>query len=168
MLRVQVIPFVGTWCQLVEFANLPGQSLLFALQAVLRAASFVQCFLGGAPSLPARAQLVQRHASVGVQQAAHRVGPGQALPGVLAVDVDQLVGDFFQLRCGGRAAIDPGAALALHVNRAPQQQVVVNRQAFVFKPGQQRRGAVEGGADLAALCAFPHHGGVCAGAQCEL
>jgi hypothetical protein len=38
---------------------------------------------------------------------------------VLAVDVDQGLAGLAQLRGGGGAAIDPGAALSLRVDRPP-------------------------------------------------
>src|SRR6478735_5160511 len=48
-----------------------------------------------APLLPAAGEFIRGDIRVGIEQAAHRIGPRQALPGVLAVDVDQLVGDLF-------------------------------------------------------------------------
>ena len=56
VLGVEFFPFILAGPQLVDFADLPGQAFLFALQTVLGAAGLVQCFLRCAPSLPAQAQ----------------------------------------------------------------------------------------------------------------
>ena len=84
------------------------------------------------------------------------------------MDVNQLVGHLLELRGGGGAAVDPGPALALRVDGAFEQQFIAGWQTVFIQPCQQGRGAVEGGVDLAALCAFAHHGGVCARAQGQL
>ena len=59
MLGVEFIPLVGAGCQFVDFADLPGQAFLFALQTVLGAAGLVQCFLRCAPGLPAQVERAQ-------------------------------------------------------------------------------------------------------------
>ena len=71
-----------------------------------------------------------------------------------------------------RAAVDPGAALALRVDRPAQQQPAgvagVGVEAGVVEPGGERRRRVELGADLGARRAFAHHAGVAAAAEREL
>ena len=57
--------------------------------------------LRAAPHGPGRLQRRLVDAGVGVEQLAHRAGAHQALPGVLAVDVEQVVGQFAQLRQRG-------------------------------------------------------------------
>ena len=168
VLGVEFFPFVAGRRELIDLADLPGQALLLALQAVLGAAGVFDCLLRCAPGLPALSELAQRDTGKSVQQAAHGVRACQALPSVLAMDVNQLVGNLFELRGGGGAAVDPGPALALRVDGAFEQQFVAGLQAVFFQPLQQRGGAVKSGVDLAALRAFAHHGGVCARAQCQL
>jgi hypothetical protein len=82
-----------------------------------------------------------------VEQRAHGGRPRQALPGVLAVDVDQLLGGLAQLRHGGRAAVDPGAALALRIDAAAQQQLSSGRS----KPASSSQGLSAGGVSNSAL-----------------
>ena len=86
----------------------------------------------------------------------------------LRVDVDEVLGRLAQLRHGGRAAVDPGAALALRVDRAAQQQRVVDREAGFVQPGLQRGRRVELGADLGAAGALAHQRRVGAVAQGQL
>jgi len=121
------------------------------------------------PLLPVGGQWGGVGAGVGVQQGAHGGGPGQALPGMLAVDVDQVVGQLAQLAHGGRRAIDPGAAFAGGVDGAAQQHgVAFAFEAVVLQPGQGGAGGGEFGADLAALLAFAHPDRLAARAQHEL
>jgi hypothetical protein len=89
---------------------------------------------------------------------------------VLAVDVDQALAQLAQLADGGRAAVDPGAALALGVDTAAQQQrsFAVIVEAGLGQPGGQRPWAVELGGDLGARRALAHHAGVGAVAEREL
>ncbi len=103
-----------------------------------------------------------------VEQRPHGGRPREALPGVLAVDVHQPFGGLAQLRHGGRAAVDPGAALALRVDGAAQQQGFVRVEAGLVEPGLQCRRGVEFSADLGAHRAFAHQGGVGAVAQRQL
>jgi hypothetical protein len=85
--------------------------------------------------------LCRAGAGVGIEQVAHGIGPGEALPGVLAVDVDQAFAQLAQLGGGGRAAVDPRAALALAVDAAAQQQRVAGVETGFFEPRRQRRRA---------------------------
>ncbi|MDT4854754.1 hypothetical protein FQZ97_890730 [compost metagenome] len=87
---------------------------------------------------------------------------------MLAVDVDQAVGQGLELRHRGCAAIDPGAAAALGVHRAAQQQAVLHRKTLFFQPGCQGGGRVELGSDLAARSAFAHHAAFGPGTQRQL
>ncbi len=165
---VELFPFVGAGGELVHFADLPGQALTLALQRILRGAGVGQRALRGAPALPELLQRLGADAGIAVQQAAHFVGPGQALPGVLAMDVDQLFGQFAQLGGGRRAAVDPGPALALGVDAAAQEQAVLVFESGLLQPGRQRGRDVEFGADVGPRRAFAHHTGVGAGAQGQL
>mmetsp|Transcript_4846 Transcript_4846/g.17211 ORF Transcript_4846/g.17211 Transcript_4846/m.17211 type:complete len:524 (+) Transcript_4846:2418-3989(+) len=107
-------------------------------------------------------------AGEGVQQLAHRGRAGQALPGVLTVDVEQMVGQLAQLgQCGG-TAVDPGAALAAAVDHAAQQQGVVHVKAGLVQPAAQMQRQVELGTDLGLGRALAHHAGVAAPAQGQL
>ena len=76
------------------------------------------------------------------------------------MDVQQVFADQAQLLGGGRAAVDPGAAFALGVHGAAQQEDVIGVKAVGFEQVLQRRVAVELGADLGALGAFADNAGV--------
>ena len=169
VLGIELVPFIRAWRQFIQFADLPGQAFTLALQAVLGGARLRQCVLGQAPLLPALGQWLGGHLRIGVQQAANGVGAGQALPGMLAMDVHQLVGNLLELAGGCRAAIDPGPALALRINRAAQQQAVRRFEAGLLQPWRQTRGAVEFGADFAAQGALADHAdiGTCAQRQLQ-
>ena len=52
MLGIELLPFAGARCKLVQLADLPGQPLTFALKAVLCFARVIQCFPGEPPLLP--------------------------------------------------------------------------------------------------------------------
>jgi hypothetical protein len=106
-----------------------------------------------APSAPAaiaarRCRAHRSGAGVGIEQAAHGVGPGQALPGVLAVDVEQVVAEFAQLRGGGRAAVDPAAALALLSTVRRSSSVSPASKPPSSSQAARVGGLVEFGADL--------------------
>ena len=169
VLGIKLVPLVGLRGQLVEFGDLPLQPFAFALQAVLGGLRMLQGLSCLAPAAPAGLDLAAVYACIGVQQRACCVGSREALPGMLAVDVDQLLAQGAQLRGRGRRAVDPGAAAALGVHRAPQQQaVVLAGQACRLQPGAQPRAAVELHADIGLGAAFAHHVGVGAGAQGQL
>jgi hypothetical protein len=87
---------------------------------------------------------------------------------VLAVDIDQEVRQFAQLGGRRRAAVDPGPALALGVDAAPQEQPLVVFEPGLLQPGHQGRGDIEFGADVGPRRAFAHHPGLGAGAQRQL
>ena len=126
------MPFIRAWRQFFQLANLPAQAFAFTRQIVLGATGLRQRLLGGAPLQPQRFEFARVNAGIGVEQAAHRVCAGQALPGVLAVNVQQQLAQFAQLCGGGRAAVDPGAAFALCVHRAFEQQGVRGVKARLF------------------------------------
>ncbi|EWS54707.1 hypothetical protein X551_02468 [Methylibium sp. T29] len=173
VLGVELRPFVGAGGQLVELGDLPLQPLALAFQVGLAAARVGELFACAAPRAPGGGQRRGVEAGIAVEQAAHRVGPRQALPGVLPVDVDQVLARLAQLADGGRAAVDPRTALALGVERAAQQQGVVATVLFIGEagigqPGPQRGRRVELGADLGARRALAHHAGVAAVAEREL
>ena len=113
MAAVQFFPFIALGVELVDFANLPCQAFPLPLQRILRLQGLRKRILRCTPGMPTLGQVTGRHLGIRVQQAAHRVRAGQALPGVLAVDVEQLLAHGAQLLGGGRAAVDPGAAFAL-------------------------------------------------------
>ena len=129
---VELGPLVGAGVELVHLADLPGQALALALQAVLGGLGLGKSLLGLAPGGPQAGQGAGVYLGIRIQQAAHGLGPGQALPGVLAVNVQQLLADGAQLLRGGGAAVHPGAAFALRVHGAAQQQGVATlKSGFV-------------------------------------
>ena len=84
------------------------------------------------------------------------------------MDVDQPVGGLAQLGQRGAAAVDPGAALALAVDRAAQQQAVAGVESGFVEPADHACGHVEFGADVGARGPFADHTGFAAAAQGEL
>ena len=70
------------------------------------------------------------------------------------MDVEQVFADVAQLLCGGRAAVDPGAAFAAQVHAAAQQQAVAGVKTGLGQISGQAFGAVKFGADFGARCAF--------------
>ncbi len=169
VLGIQLVPFVVARGELVDLADLPGQAFALALQRLAACAGIGQRRFGRLPGLPQRGQPGGVGAGLLVEQRAHRGRPRQALPGMLAVDVDQLLAGLAQLAHGGRAAVDPGAALALGIDAAAQQQrVACAVEAGLVQPAGQRRRRVELGRDLGARAAFAHQRGVAAAAQGQL
>ncbi len=90
VLGAQLLPLVRLRIEFFQLANLPGQAFAFVGQGALRLLRIGQGLLGLPPSVPSGFERACVDARVGVEQAAHRVRPGQALPGVLAMDVQEL------------------------------------------------------------------------------
>ena len=168
MLGIQQVPFAIGRSQLVQLADLPGQAFTLTLQRVALAARLVQPRQHTAPGLPDSAERTGIGAGLHIQQRTHSGGARQALPGVLAVDVDQMFCGFAQLRHGGRAAVDPGSALALGIHTAAQQQRVVDIKSGFIQPGPDCGRRVELGADFGPRCAFAYQRCVSAMAQSQL
>ena len=105
---------------------------------------------------------------IAVEQLADGVGSRQALPGVLAVDVEQQIAQGAQLRGSGRAAVDEGTALAGRIDRAAQQQAALHVKTGFLQPGLGGGSRIKFGGNVAAAGAFAHHAGVGAGAQRQL
>ena len=139
VLGVQFFPLARQGSELVELGDLPGQAFAFLLQRVLFFGGVVQRLALVAPVAPGEGGWPGVDAGVGVEQVAHGFGPGEALPGVLAVDVDQTVGQGLELGHGGGAAVDPGAAAAFGVHGAAQQQAVFDRETVFLQPGRHAR-----------------------------
>jgi hypothetical protein len=168
VLGVQFVPFIGTGRELVQLADLPSEPLALALQLALLGARAGQRFAGCLPARPQAGQRGRLGAGLRVQQRSYRGRPGEALPGMLTMDVDQVVGRLVQLRNRGGAAVDPGAAAALGIDRAAQKQRAVGLEARLVEPAGQRCGRVELGADLGSRGAFAHDAGVAAAAERQL
>jgi hypothetical protein len=168
VLGAELGPFVLCGRELVELGDLPGQPFPLALDLV---AAFPRAFQGVDRSLAlgkGGGQGAGVDAGLAVQELAGRRRAREALPGMLPVDVEQRVGQFAQLRHGGRAAVDPGAALALRIDGSAQQQRVVGLEAGFVEPGLQGRDGVELGADLGARRALAHDAGVAPAAERQL
>src|SRR5690606_4451021 len=84
---------------------------------------------------------------------------------MLAVDVDQVFPQFAQLPQRDRQAVDEGAAAALAVDDAAQDQGVVGVEFLLAQPAVQRVGRIEHGRDIGARRVLAQRGGVGAGAQ---
>ena len=92
---------------------------------------------GDAPFAPAVGHFARerREAAEGVDQIALRFRRGERLVRVLAVDGDELLAQLLQLRDGGGAAVDPGAAAALRIEHPPQQHfVAIGREVVLVEP----------------------------------
>ena len=72
-------------------------------------------------------------AAEGIDQCALRLRGEQRLVRVLAVQVDQQLADLGQLGERRRAAVDPGAALSLRVERAPDEELVIPARVVAGK-----------------------------------
>jgi hypothetical protein len=172
VLGLELGPFVGARGELVDLADLPGQAFAFALQVELLRARGIQCSAPHPSRRPTRGERLRVDRAVCVEQCAHRRGAGQALPGVLAVDVDEVVGRFAQLRNRRRAAVDPCSALALRIDGPAQQQaigvVAAGIEAGLGQPADEARRDVEFGADLRACGALAHHADIATAAEREL
>ena len=168
MRGIEVVPFIGARVELVHFANLPGQAFAIALQQVLCLQGLVVSGLRRTPALPQSAQGIGGNARVVVQQGAHRVGPGEALPGVLAMDIEHLFAYMAQLLRGSGQAVDPSPAFAGAVQTAAQQQAVRTLKTGFGQPGQQRCWGIKLGADVGARGAFADQSHIGAGAGGQL
>ena len=88
------------------------------------------------------------------------------------MNVEQPLAGFAQLRHRRATAIDPCTTLALGIDRAAHEQPAsvagVGLEAGFGQPGHERWRQVELGGDLGAGCAFPHHAGFAAAAECQL
>jgi hypothetical protein len=157
--------------QLVQLADLPGRrsrsrssvGLLAAglVQRVRRRARPPQAACGAGVSTPACA-------SSRARTAAGRVRLCQACWPWMST---RCSASLAQLRGTWRAAVDPGAALALRVDHAAQQQrgAAPGVEAGFVQPGRQQEAArVELGGDVGARRALAHHPGVAAAAQRQL
>ena len=139
VLGVQLVPFVVARRELVELADLPGQALALALQRRrLRARASASAASAAFQACQAAASARGVDAGLRVEQRAHRGRPRQALPGVLAVDVDQLLG---RPRAAGatvaglpliQARLLPWASIAA----AQQQRVAAGVEAGLVEPGR--------------------------------
>ena len=168
VLGAELLPLVRLRVELFQLTNLPGQPLAFVGQGALRLLRIGQALLGLPPSVPSGFERPCVDACVRVEQAAHRVRSGQALPSVLAVDVEELLAQLAQLCGGGGAAVDPGAAFSGGVYSAAQQQVGAGLKACFFDPGRNGGSGLELGTHLATAGAFAHHARFGTGPQSQL
>ena len=178
-------PFAVGRRQFVQLADLPGQALTLTQVVVTTRLGLGQRVGGGFAGCKTGRQAGAGQPGLGVQQRPGGGRAGQALPGMLAVDVEQVIGGLTQLAGGGRAAVDPGPALAVGVDAAAQQQarlggfgigvgieigIGIGRGAetALVQPAGQRRRAVELGTHIGPGRALSHHGGVGPAAQGQL
>ena len=172
VLGVELGPLVGAGTELHHLADLPREPLALALEPALLFSRGRERLRRRAPLGPARDERHRVDLGVAVEQGTHGGCARQALPGVLAVDVDEVVGGLAQLRDRRAAAVDPGSALSLRVDRPAQQQMAgvtgIGVEAGVGEPGRERCRDVELGTDLGPHRAFAHNAGLAAAAEREL
>lgn len=152
--RVEFRPLVFARRESLDFAQLPVETLSFAGERLLCGLGACQRALGALPLLPAVSDLGGVGSGVGVEQRTDGAGAGQALPGVLTMNVDQGFAEGAQLAGGGGCAIDPGATASLPIDGAAKEDGVVGIEAVVAQPGRQSGGRVEFGAEFGAICTF--------------
>ena len=169
VLGVELRPLVGLGRQGVQLGQQPLQALAFAPHRLLVGVRARQCSPGIAPAGPGRLQRGVVDTGLRIEQCAHGRWPGQALPGVLPVDLDEVIGQLAQLRHRGHTTVDPGPAAPLRIDHAAQHQAfVATVEARLRQPGLHRGRQVEIGHHLGAGCAFPHGAGVGTTAQRQL
>ena len=168
VLVVQFLPFAGQGLELFQLANLPSQPFALLAQGALGLLGIGQGLLGCAPAVPSGFECAGVNARIGIEQAAHSLWPGQALPSVLAMNVQQLLAQLAQLCGRGRAAIDPSAAFATGVYRAAQQQWGGGLKPSRLQPNLNGRRGFKFGAHFAARGPLAHQCGLGAGTQGQL
>ena len=169
VLGVQLGPLVFARAQSVQFTHLPLQSFALLVQRIALGSRLFQRLQCPAPGVPRCRQRREVQAGLRVQQCAHGGRPRQALPGVLAVDLHQVLAGLSQLAHRGAAAVDPGPALALGVDGAPHQQAAARGVETGFlHPACQGDGQFELGDDFCTRSAFAHHARLTAAAQGQL
>ena len=171
VLGVELFPLARTEGERVEVAELPGRAAR-ARAPSSPARSRAPCAARQACAMPTRRRPSARcgvDAAIGIEQcapiareaaSARRAGRGcrPAFAGLA------------QLRDGGRAAVDPGAALAWRsiVRRSSSASSPSSKPASRARRGPVPSAGVELGADLGARGAFAHHAGIAAPAEREL
>ena len=170
VLIADVSPLARLQRQFVQLRHLPFQPLAF-LQDVFGIAFE---FLARAPHrLPAAVRIghrlrLQLQAGLVIQQLALRIGAQQRLMRVLAMNIDQQLAQFTQLRRGRCTAVDEGTRTAGVVNHATQQHVAFFTREFGGgQPRGDRIASHKIGTDFGARSAFAHHAGIAARAQCQ-
>ena len=172
-------PFTFGRPKLVELADLPGQALSLEADLVSAIACLRQALGSGLAIGKALGEIGGVKASLGIDHCPGGAGARQALPGMLTMDVEQVIGHFTQLQQGRRAAVDPGPALALGVEGPAQQQRGAIRahikarfrastKSRLLEPAAQRSRRIEFGADFGADRAFTHQAGVASTTEREL
>ena len=166
-------PLAGLGSQFFQFAHLPFQA--FALVQHVGGVGFEFFALAheGAPALVQRRHLprIVLHARfarrrLAVEQGALRLAFQQGLVRVLAVDIDQHVAQFAQLRGRGGDAVDVRLRAARIVDHAAQQGAALVVGKFVgHQPGLRHLADGKIGRDVGLGRTFAHHAGVAAPAQ---
>ena len=164
MFLVQAFPLSGNRVEAGNFTELPLQPLSLFLAFGMVLTGQFQVVLRTCPVVPMAGEGHGVDPAVGVEQLAGAGGLQQALPCVLAVDVDQQGAQCAQLGGGHRRAVDPSAAFSLYVNGAAQQQFALftGLHTQLIQHGAYRIGRVENGADVSFGRPFTHHLGFCA------
>ena len=148
--RHRARPFVRARRKLLDLGDLPGQPFALALEIALAAARRFERLQGRTPGGPALAEQARIEPRIRIEHAPYRGGPSEALPGMLAVDIDQMLAGFAQLRHGGTAAVDPGPALSLRIDGAAHEQRPAS-PASGSKPASASQGTRAGGRSNSAV-----------------
>ena len=157
--RGELLPFAGRQRERGQVVLAIGEALaLLGTRARIGRGGFAS-FGRIAPRPPCRGKLVGERAKLPetVQQLALRLGAGERLVRVLAVQVEQQGAHFRELRQCGRPAVDPRATSALRVEHAAQQQLGAGIELVRREPVTRGilRAEVEGRRELGTLGAWP-------------
>lgn len=164
-----LVPFARLRRELVELGELPRELFAFELALALVRLRGVDRVRRVAPcAIAARdGGRVGREPRVRVEQLALRVRAHQQLMRVLAVDVDEHLAHFAQLRERRARAVDEGARAAVRVDDAPQHHRVVGVERVLVEPTRDAVVRREFGADVGPAAAGAHDARVGALAERE-
>src|SRR5574344_249757 len=98
VLCVELIPLISAWRELLQLGDLPLKPISLALQIVLGCQRLLQRLVALTPVLPQRLECRSVNAAIGVQHGTCSIRAGQALPGMLTMNVYELLAQVAQLR----------------------------------------------------------------------
>jgi hypothetical protein len=173
MLGLLFLPLRGVEADGFEVADFVCEQFAFARGTLLRAFARRALRRRAAPRPMQRRHLASEllGPGVGIEQLALALAPQQQLMVVLAVDVDEALAKFTQLRHRGGAAVHERTRASRGIHRAAHEAgAVALLEVLGFEPGAHggHGAGVEIGAHLGALRPGAHHGRIGAVAERQL